>query len=207
MKVILAGATGLIGGKVLEILLKEPQIESVIAFARQKQAISAPKLQWVVGDLPPESLPGADALIMAIGTTMAKAGSEAAFFKTDVEIPFQMALLAKDAGVQQVLNVSAKGANTKSFIFYNRSKGDLEKRLIELGFEKTVIVRPALLLGERKESRPGERIGQLLFRNLNFLFPKSIKAVSAESVASTLVRALFSKKNRICIIENQEIHS
>jgi hypothetical protein len=81
------------------------------------------------------------------------------------------------------------------------------KAAFELGFEKTVVVRPALLLGERKESRPGERIGQLLFRNLNFLFPKSIKAVSAESVASTLVRALFSKKNGICIIENQEIHS
>ncbi len=207
MKIILVGATGLVGGKILENLLKDPEIESVTAFARKKQEISDPKLNWIIGYLPPKSIPKADALIMAIGTTMTKAGSKEAFFKTDVEIPFHMAILAKNVGVQQLLNVSAKGANLKSFIFYNRAKAELEQKLIDLNFNKTIIIRPALLLGERQENRPGEKIGQFLFRNLNFLFPKSIRAVSAEAVAKTLVKHLYSKKTGLILIENQEIHS
>jgi uncharacterized protein YbjT (DUF2867 family) len=207
MIIILAGATGLVGGKILDLLLKDPEIESITAFARKKQEISNPKLSWVIGDLPPESIPKADALIMAIGTTIAKAGSKGAFFQTDVEIPYKLAVLTKNAGVSQVLNVSAKGANLKSSIFYNRAKAELEKRLIDLNFNKTIIIRPSLLLGERKENRPGEKIGQWIFRNLNFLFPKSIQAVSAEAVAMTIVRALLSKNQGLRIIENQEIFS
>jgi len=207
MKIILAGATGLVGGKILENLLKQPDIESITAYARKAQEISDPKLSWVIGSLPPASVPKADALIMAIGTTIAKAGSKEAFFETDVEIPFQMARLAKNAGVQSVCNVSSKGANLKSFLFYNRSKAELENRLIELKFSKTIIIRPSLLLGERIENRPGEKIGQFIFRNLNFLFPKSLRAVSAQSVAISLVNSLKSKTKGLCIIENQEIVS
>jgi uncharacterized protein YbjT (DUF2867 family) len=207
MKVILAGATGLVGGKILDLLLKDPEIESITAFARKKQEISNPKLSWVIGDLPPESIPMADALIMAIGATIAKAGSKEAFLQTDVEIPYQLAVLAKNAGISQVLNVSAKGADLKSSIFYNRAKAELEKRLVDLNFNKTIIIRPSLLLGERKENRPAEKIAQWIFRNLNFLFPKSIQAVSAEAVAISLVRMIHSKNQGLGIIENQEIYS
>jgi len=207
MQVVIAGATGLVGGKILDILLKSPDIEFITAYARNEQTISDPKLSWIIGELPPSTMPKAEALILAIGTTIAKAGSQTAFTQTDVEIPFQLAQLAKRAGIQQVLNVSAKGANSKSLVFYNRSKAELEKRLIELKFEKTIIVRPALLLGERKENRPGEKIGQVIFKNLNFLFPKSLKAVSADAVARALVKALLSKNQGLRVIENQDIVS
>jgi len=205
MKVVIAGATGLVGGKILEILLQEPKVEKVYALSRRTQNISDPKLEWIIGPLPPEKIPQAEALILAIGTTMAKAGSQDSFKKTDVEIPYKIAQLAKMDGYQQVLSVSAKGASQKSFLFYNRAKADLENRLINLAFEKTVFVRPGLLLGERKENRPGEKISQFLFRNLNFMLPKSLKAVKAEAVAMALIAGLLSAQNGVQIIENHKI--
>jgi len=207
MKVTIAGATGLVGSKILEILLLEPRIEKIFAFARKVQKRAHPKLEWIIGELPPGKMPKADALILAIGTTIAKAGSKEVFHQTDVELPFLLATQAKNTGYEHVLNISAKGASPKSSVFFNREKAELEKRLIEIGFKKTVFVRPGLLLGDRTENRPGEKIGQFIFRNINFLLPSSLKAVKAEDVAKALTTALLSNKNGTQIIENEKIVS
>ena len=100
-----------------------------------------------------------DDLFIGLGTTMAQAGSPEAFRRVDLELPFQAAQLAHSAGATQVLLVSAMGADPGSRIFYNRTKGEAEQAVGEVGFEAVQLVRPSLLAGHRDEPRWGERLG------------------------------------------------
>lgn len=209
MIVVLAGATGLVGGRVLNHCLDSPDITQIFAYTRHTtgEKVIHSKLTWLLLSELDHNFPLADALIMTVGTTMAKAGSKEAFLKVDVDIPFQIAKKAREMKVPTLLNVSAKGASSQSVFFYNRAKADLEQKLISLRFEHLVIVRPSLLLGDRAESRPAEWLAQKLVKSINRFIPASVRAVSAESVAACLMRNLF-KANllpAVSYVENADI--
>lgn len=205
--VLLAGATGLVGGECLRLLLADPAFDPVHVVARRplEHPASSSKLRLHVGDLGgmAAALANAaiDTVICCLGTTIRKAGSEAAFRKVDLDYPLALARLALERGARHYLLVSSLGANPRSRVFYSRTKGELEEALSALSFRSLTIVRPSLLLGERTEFRFGERI----FAGLGFLAPRKYKPVRASAVAATLVAAAKEDRPGRRIIESAEM--
>ncbi len=202
MKVLILGATGLIGKEVIARLEAHPSVSEVIALVR-KASPDTGKVRFKVTDFSQleEGDPclTADVLISAIGTTMKKAGSEDAFRQVDHTIPLRVASLARRRGATQCFLVSALGADPDSRFFYNRIKGELEQDLRNLHFPKFVILRPSVLLGNRTEARPAEKIAQKWGR----LLPKKWKSVPAENVAHAVVDGLLTLGPGEHILENK----
>lgn len=194
-KVILAGATGLIGRDLLQGLLNDPTVQEVLALVRRPLALQHARLRSQVVDfaaLP--SLPPADEVYLALGTTIQVAGSQQAFRAIDFDANLAVARAARAAGARRAGLVSAMGASASSGIFYNRVKGELEDALKALPFEGLAIARPSLLIGDRhtlgQPERPGERYGQAIGRVLGPLIPANYRPIPAHRVATALLRAV-----------------
>lgn len=192
--VLLLGATGLIGGHILNRLLENETYGRVVALTRSAihNADVFPKLDARIVDFDnPNSWRDqvvADQTICALGTTIRKAGSRDAFRKVDFEYPLTIARAALNAGSKHFLMVSAMGADANSSVFYNRVKGELEAAILALGFPCVSIFRPSLLLGDRREFRLGEAVGQVLGRWLRFATPRRYRPIHARTVAMAMVR-------------------
>jgi len=190
--VIIAGATGLVGREILAQLLADDTVGEVHSLGRRAPAVAHPKLQAHVVDfttLP--SLPQADEVYLALGTTIKVAGSQAAFRAVDYDANLAVAKAALAAGVKKAGLVSAMGADARSKVFYSRVKGELEEALKQLPFDGLAIARPSLLVGDRaslgQPHRPGETIGFAIGRALVFLIPANYKPVEAKAVAQALL--------------------
>jgi uncharacterized protein YbjT (DUF2867 family) len=190
------GASGLIGGHVTQFLLLHPAYAKVVVFVRKPLRLEHPKLEQHPVDFDkPESfshLVKGDDIFCCLGTTMAKAGSKAAFYKVDFTYPFQAAQMAAKNGVGQYLLVSSVGADPKSRFFYSRVKGELEAALRKLDFWSLHIFQPSVLLGERNENRWGEqvagKIGKVFDRLTGGLLTK-YRPIEADVVAKAMVSA------------------
>ena len=168
MKTIwLAGATGLVGGVCLEALLADPEVGAVVVVGRRAPATSHPKQRLLAtsrfDDLAKSlARERPDAVLCALGTTIKRAGSQAAFREVDGAYPLRLAQAARAAGVGVFAVVTAIGADPASRVFYNRVKGELEQALRDLALPTVHVLHPSLLLGPRTESRPAERIGGVM---------------------------------------------
>jgi uncharacterized protein YbjT (DUF2867 family) len=165
MRVLVIGATGLVGGLTIDRLLARGH--EVHGLTRRVTGRTASG--WREHGAPAEDWPGlaagigADAAISCLGTTWRKAGSEAAFRAVDHDAVIAFARAAKAAGTPHFLSVSSVGADARSRNFYLRTKGEVDEALGRIGFERLDIFRPGLLLGERGgDRRPGERAAILL---------------------------------------------
>jgi uncharacterized protein YbjT (DUF2867 family) len=194
-KVLLAGATGLVGGLMLQALLADPTVAQVHALSRRPLRIRHPRLQVHIVDfsrLP--ALPQADEVYLALGTTIKVAGSQAAFRAVDLEANLAVAKAAFAAGASRAGLVSAVGANAKSSTFYSRVKGELEDALRSLGLTTLVIGRPSLLLDSRdglqQPPRIGEQIAIPIAKLLAPLLPGAYRPVHARAVALSLVKTV-----------------
>lgn len=195
---IVAGATGLVGGAVVEELLADGNIGSVHVLVREEKPAWRKRsglTQHVVdyrARLP--VLPTVDDAYCCLGTTIKVAGSQEAFRAVDFDAALAFARAAQAAGATRFGLVSALGADPHSRVFYNRVKGEVERAIAALGFESMVIARPSLLLGDRtalnQPTRRGERIAALLTRPLGWLMPASVRPIEAATVARALVRSL-----------------
>ena len=197
---LLVGATGLVGGLVLEQLLADTYFEKVIVLTRKSLGKSNAKLKEVLVDF--NKLDDyateikADAVFCCLGTTIKVAGSKEAFKKVDFEYPFKVAQLAKQNGTSTYLLITALGASTNSMIFYNQVKGELEDEVSKLNFDSFHILQPSLIIGERTESRTGEGIAQKLapvFDALMIGGLKKYKSITAVQIAKAMVH--YSKLN------------
>ena len=191
---LVAGATGLIGRRCVDLLLEHPAYESVTVLVRNPFALQHPRLivrRTDFDDL--ESVAGelaADDFFCALGTTMQTAGSEEAFRKVDFEYPVKLAALMQHLDARQMLVVSALGAHAHARIFYQRVKGELEEALRKIPFNALHIFRPSLLLGDRAEVRTGERFGQSFMTAANPLLlgpMRKYRAIRASDVAKAMV--------------------
>jgi uncharacterized protein YbjT (DUF2867 family) len=179
--VLLAGATGLVGSRVLALLPK--------AIPVGRRATGRPgEVVADFGALPP--LPAADVAICALGTTIHAAGSQAAFRAVDYDAVLAFARAAQAAGVTRFIVVTAVGADAASSVFYSRVKGEVERDLSAPGFDRLDIIQPGLILGPRSERRPLEAFFQWLAPLLNPLLVGGLArygGVSADVVAGAIV--------------------
>ena len=205
--VLLLGATGLVGSACLGRLLDDPAFERVVTLTRRETGLTGPKLTAHVGDL--ERLEAhadafaVDAVICALGTTIRQAGSQERFRAIDYGIPLAAARLAKTRGASQYLLVSSLGADAGSRVFYSRVKGELERDVAAVGFPSVAIVRPSLLLGNRREFRLGERIAQLLA----FIPMGAYTAIQADDVAAALVRLAKQPRPGVTIVSSSQMRT
>jgi len=191
-KVLIAGATGLVGSHILQRLLQDDTVSEIHLLSRRDLALQHPKLHLHQVDfkqLPP--LPPLDEIYLALGTTIKQAGSRAAFEAIDLDANVAVANAGLTAGAKRLGLVSAMGADVDSMLFYNRIKGELEAELSTLPFETLVIARPSFLLGDRdalkQPQRHAEKLGILIFKLLAPLLPIHLRAVEASKVAACLV--------------------
>ena len=180
MTVLLAGATGLIGSRVLALL---PQ---AVPVGRRPTG----RAGEIVGDfaaLPP--LPAAAVAICALGTTIRIAGSQAAFRAVDFDAVLAFARGAQAAGVTHLIMVTAVGADARSSVFYSRVKGEIEQAVGALGFARLDIIQPGLILGPRADRRPVEAFLQAMAPLLNPLLIGGLDkygGISADCVAAAI---------------------
>ncbi|WP_181454004.1 NAD-dependent dehydratase [Stenotrophomonas maltophilia] len=196
MRVMLLGATGLVGGLTLSRLLDDPRCSAVVAPTRRPLALTHGKLENPV--LAFDALPTSpewarvDAIICALGSTIAQAGSREAFHRIDHDYPLAFGQLAQAQGARTYVLNSAAGANPQSSIFYSRVKGELERDLRALGFSSLTLVRPGLIGGERNEVRRGERLALKVLGVLGPVLPRAWRINPASEIARALVEAALA---------------
>ena len=212
MTVLLLGASGLIGSHCLKILLSDDRFDRVIALVRRPLDITHPKLTQTIVDF--DKLDNyaaeikADAVLSTLGTTLRKAGSSVKFTKVDYEYQLKVAEIARRNGATTFILLSSIGADKKSVVLYTKVKGEVEEAISKLGYEKVIILRPSILLGERTESRPGEAVGQWVAKQMPFLFSGPLskyKGVSADTVATAMINAVQKPYKGVGIVENLDI--
>ncbi|MCR5868303.1 NAD(P)H-binding protein [Aquincola sp. J276] len=195
MKLLLLGATGLVGRLLLEQALADARVRQVTAPVRRAGALPAqpPRLLCPVVDF--QRLPEdadwwrADAVVCTLGTTLKAAGSREAFRQVDHGHVLQAAQLARRHGTPAFVLTSATGADAGSRLFYNRVKGEVERDLEALGFASLTLVRPGLIGGARTESRPAERLSQQVLGLLGPLLPRAWRISPAPAIARALLRS------------------
>ena len=191
---LLVGATGLVGGHCLRQLLADDAWSQVVVLARRRLAASHPKLVARLVDFDRlgqlSGFPRVTDVFCALGTTIAKAGSQPEFYKVDFTYVVETARLAAVSGARQFLLVSAVGADRSSSIFYSRVKGETEEAVRKLPLPGIQIFRPSILAGERSESRPFERVGLAAFSAVSFAMVgplRRYRPVAAEDVARAML--------------------
>ncbi|HUW05011.1 MAG TPA: NAD(P)H-binding protein [Williamwhitmania sp.] len=209
---IVFGATGLVGSHLLTLLEQDSRYSHIKVFGRSKPQFTTDKVEFFLGDLRnPERLAvqlTGDDLYICLGTTIKAAGSKPEFRRIDLDLPVKVAELAKKNGVSTIAVISSLGANAASRNFYLHTKGEMENLLIAQMFEKTVILRPSMLLGKRDEFRLGEEIGKWLFKGLAFLFQGKLRryrAIEAADVAAVMLKVAREASNGVTIVESEAI--
>ena len=195
-KALIAGSTGLIGGYCLQALLDDPAYSEVIALQRRPVITRHGKLKELLTTFDATlektlSTVNAQDIFCCLGSTIKKAGSQEAFRKIDFSLVLAVASSMRKQGADQFIVVSAMGADQKSKIFYNRIKGEMEESLKGLNYPCLRIIRPSLLLGNRKEFRFAERAVIMLnpLWKMLLIGPlKKYKPVEAEKVARFMVK-------------------
>lgn len=209
---IIIGASGLVGNEVLKLLLTDDHFDKVKIFVRKPLSINHPKLEQHVIDFDlifkSTDLVKGDILFCCLGTTIKTAGSKEEFKKVDYAYPLAFAKIAKQNGVKKFLLISSIGANNTSSNFYLKVKGDIEKELEKLKYESLIIVRPSMLLGDRKEFRLGESIGKIVMKLISILFIgkfNKYKAIEASTVARAMIELSKSNLEGVSVVESDRL--
>lgn len=211
-KALVFGATGLVGGFLLQQLLEDSNYSQVIAVTRKGLKLEHAKLKVLMGnfqtlsELKDQLI--ADDVFVALGTTKKDTPDEALYYQIDHDYPVLAAKLALQNRAQAVYLVSAVGADADSRFFYLRCKGETERDVIALGYPKTSIFRPSMILGNRSKSRPTESLLMGLFQGLNPLLQSSMKiyrGISAQEIAVSMVMSAHHRDPGVKILHWQEM--
>ncbi len=204
---LVLGATGVVGRELVRELCESRGYDEVWAWARHKIGFCHPKLRAQVidfegiSDIAPHKF---YEIFCALGTTMKQAGSREAFLRVDVDYVYAAAKWGKAAGVRRFVLVSSLGAKESSLSFYLRAKGRIERRVSELGFDSLQIVRPPLILGERSDARPIERLATAVFKLLPACVLGKFRPLSGASIARAMINAARSDARGVQIYEPRE---
>ena len=208
---LLFGSSGLVGGHLLNQLIKDNKYSKIKLFIRTDPEISDPKIEIVKTDFHnlqnhEKDIKGDDCFF-CIGTTKQNSPDKDEYQRVELEIPKEIARIAKSNLVESFIFISALYANPKSSGDYVRFKGLVEEELKRLNFPKLVLMRPSFLMGDRKEKRLGEKIGIFVFKLLSplLLGPlKKMRPIHSETVAKAMIRAANENLEKN-IFESNEI--
>ncbi len=191
---ILLGATGLTGNLLLHLLLNDKRYGKIKLFSRTTSGVVHPNIEEYLGDLIHlETFKNdfrADEVFCCIGTTKAKTPDKELYKKIEFGIPTKAAKLCKENGINTLVLISALGANSKSNIFYSRTKGEMEDAVIQLQIPKVHILQPSLIGGKREEKRIGEWIFIQLMKVANLVMAgplKKYKSIDPKDIAKAMV--------------------
>lgn len=193
-QVLITGATGLVGGHLLRMLLQRRDITYIAAPTRRPLAAHSrvfnPHDPQLTDALAQVNDP-LDIVFCCLGTTRREAGSKEAFIHADYTLVVDTALTGLRLGAKHMLVVSSIGANASSPFFYSRVKGKMEEALKAQRWERLTIARPSMLIGDRAKHRLNESIMAPLFR----LLPGNMKSIDARDVATAMMVSAFAPEN------------
>ncbi|MBT3244730.1 MAG: NADH-quinone oxidoreductase subunit F [Bacteroidetes bacterium] len=192
---IVLGATGLVGSELLSKLLEDPYFSSIKVLGRRSTGIIHSKLTEILIDFNQAELWSdhliGDVLFLAFGSTLKKAGSKSAQYKIDYGYQFLFARLAAENFVPDCVLVSAPGASPDSCFFYQQIKGELDRDVAKLGFDRLVLIKPSVLSGKRAEKRTGEQIGIILGNVISWIPGiRKYRPIRAKVVAEAMIWAV-----------------
>ncbi|MDP2339450.1 MAG: NAD(P)H-binding protein [Deltaproteobacteria bacterium] len=216
--VVIAGASGVVGGRVLKQLLEHPDVSRVTAVGRKQLQQKHPKLVSTVADLHNAGSIGRVApddvavAFCCLGTTMKAAGSKEAFRAVDYGAVVAFATAMKDKGATRFVLLTSTGASTKSGNFYLKTKGEAEDAVESLGFTSFVTLRPSFLddEGGRKEQRTGEQLALPVARLVFSIVGKHhrLAPITIDVVARAMVRLGFDDANeKVRVVESDKLHA
>ena len=208
---LLFGSSGLVGGQLLRQLIENSEYSKIKIFVRLEPEINDPKLEIIKTNFNNlenhrENIKGDDCFF-CIGTTKQNSPNKDEYRRIELDMPKQIAQIAKSNSVNSFVFVSSGFADPKSSGDYLKFKGEVEEELKKLNFSKLGIMRPSFLMGNRKEKRVGEKIGIFLFKMLSplFLGPlKKMKPIHSEKVAKAMINVSNGDFNKT-IFESNEI--
>jgi uncharacterized protein YbjT (DUF2867 family) len=187
------GASGLIGGLLLEQLINDSEFTLINVLSRRPINTGSNKVKNILLDFNDTSeikkaAENSAVVFCAIGTTQKKVnGDMTAYKKVDLDLPIRIAQIVSDLNIPKFMLVSSVGADSKSNNFYLKIKGEVEAFTKQLPIQQVGFFQPSLLLGNRKEFRFGEKIAQLVIPLFNFLIPGKYKAIEATVVAKAML--------------------
>ena len=211
---LVAGATGLIGAELLAVLRQPGRTHRIAVLARRPLAAELsrdPRVSVLVGDMGALVAAAApiDDVYIALGTTIAVAGSQEAFRAVDLDLVVTIARAARASGARRLGVVSALGADAHSRVFYNRIKGEMEAAVGSLGYDAVVIARPSLLLGDRaalgQPTRRGEVWAARLLGPMLRLVPRGVRPIAAATVARALVASLEQARPGVQVLSSADL--
>ena len=205
------GSSGLIGGHLLNQLINDINYNKIKIFVRSEPENNNPKVEIIKTDFNnlenhKEDIKGDDCFF-CIGTTKQNSPDKNEYRRVELDVPKEIAQIAKSNSVNSFVFVSSGYADPKSSGDYLKFKGEVEEELKRLNFSKLGIMRPSFLLGDRKEKRVGEKIGIFVFKLLSplFLGPlKKMKPIHSETVAKAMI-AITQNDSSQTIFESNEI--
>jgi len=205
------GSTGLVGGHLLDQLIKNENYNKIKLFVRSEIIINDLKVEIVKTDFNniekhKEEMTG-DHCYFCIGTTKQNSPDKDEYRKVELDLPKQIAQITKSNSVNSFVFVSSGYADPNSSGDYLKFKGLVEEELKRLSFNKLGIMRPSFLIGDRKEKRLGEKLGIFVFKLLSplFLGPlKKMKPIQSEKVAKAMIK-ISNGDFRQQVFESNEI--
>lgn len=208
VKLLLVGASGLVGRHVLELALANPRVSVVYAPTRkalmQHPKLIAPLTNFEQWDEHADYW-DVDAVICTLGTTLKTAGSKEAFKRVDHAYPLVVARLAHDHGTTAYVLNSAIGADASSSFFYNQVKGQLEQDLANVGFDSLTYVRPGVIGGQREEVRHGERALVLFLKLAAPLLPRRWRLNPPAVIAHALLEAAINRAPGVHVVPSEHL--
>ena len=207
---MVAGATGLVGQAVLALLLADKTYQRVYCVGRRAPLQQHPKLVvHTTADFNSWLCPEPADVFIALGTTIAAAGSRDAFRAIDLTAVVAVARSTRAAGANRLGVVSAMGADPESRVFYNRVKGEMEAGISALGFDRLVIARPSLLAGDRaalhQAPRGAEKLSMAVMQRVNPLLPPNWQSITASEVAQALVTTVQTTSIGRTVLQSGEL--
>lgn len=193
-RVVIAGASGLIGTKLLNLALSHQGVSEVLVLVRKELPLQHAKLKQLPVSFDRledySDLIQGDVIFCCLGTTKRKTPDQTDYRKVDYDYPLKLGAIGAKNNVQQYHLVSSLGADKNSLVFYSRLKGEIEEAIQKLSFTSIHIYRPSLLTGDRNEHRTGEKLMTTIMKFLNPLLVgplKKYQSIEAEVVAMAML--------------------
>jgi uncharacterized protein YbjT (DUF2867 family) len=210
MNAAISGSTGFIGTHLINLLKTDETFQRVDVLSRKPLELPEKFNVLVSSDLAKQKMDAVDVAFCALGTTIRTAGSQEAFYHVDHDLVLAFAKKSKEAGAKAFVLVSSVGANPKTSNFYLRVKGETERDLEGVGFESLIILRPSMLMGDRKEFRFGELIGKgvmTLFNPVMIGGLAKYRGIHGKTVARAMLKLGKEHLLGVHVLEGEELHA